>query len=216
MSYAIHKTEAIIMRLIPNGEANIDAVFLTKELGKITARVQAGRKIESKMRMQIARYNHVVIDAVRGKNFWRLTGVHQVAHHALFEDNEVLAVFHRAMGLAEHLIRGEDAHPELFDFFVGLLNGIDQTLDDSAGAGMQKNFLSRGEGVHREENFFVVPAPAEALELFAVIHVLEKLGYWQEEKLPETPTREILENLLKRKKDLVKMINESIEATQIV
>ncbi|MDB4984195.1 MAG: repair protein RecO, repair protein RecO [Patescibacteria group bacterium] len=187
MSYSIYKTEAIIMRVIPNGEANRDVVFLTRDLGKITARAQAARKIESKMRMQLSRYNHVVIDVVHGKTIWRLTGIHQVATHRVFGDNFVLHAWHRAIGLAEHLIRGEEAHPELFDFFAGIMNWVDTYQGDSAG-----------------------------LELFLVIHVLQKLGYWSGESVAEIPDETILKNMNENKKELVAKINESIEATQIV
>lgn len=188
MSYAIYKTEAFIMRIVPNGEANLDVVFLTRDLGKITVRVQSGRKAESKMRMHLVRYNHVVIDVVRGKNIWRLTGVHEEAQHSLFSDKNYLHAWHRIAGLAEHLIRGEEAHPELFDLLLGIARWIEGTPSEG------------GEG----------------LELFGVIHVLDKLGYWHGERLSEIPTREVLKECFSRKKELVEMINQSIEATQIV
>ncbi len=177
------------MRIIPNGEANRDVVFLTRDLGKITARSQSARKIESKMRMHLTRYNHVVIDVVHGKIIWRLTGIHAIESHNLFQDNKILHAWHRAMTLAEHLIRGEEAHPELFDFFVGILNYIDATSASINGGG---------------------------LELFLVVHVLEKLGYWNGELIPEIPNVQLLEEMNGNKKELVAKINESLEATQIV
>lgn len=186
MSYAIYKTEAIVLRSIPDREANADVVFLTRDLGKITVRAQAARKLESKHRMQLGRYNHVIIDVVRGAHIWRLTGIHQVAQHQIFKNNVILHAFHRAAILAEHLIRGEDAHPELFDFFVSLLNYADEAKEVGAG-----------------------------LELFAVIHVLDMLGYWPGEKLPLEPSIEVLQVCLDKKTELVAQINEGIRATQI-
>ncbi len=186
------------MRIIANGEANRDVVFLTRDLGKITARSQSARKIESKMRMHLTRYNHVVIDVVHGKIIWRLTGIHAIAPHNLFQDNKILHAWHRAMTLAEHLIRGEEAHPELFDFFVGILNWVDNLTP------------SPSPGRRGETNTSV------GLELFLVIHVLEKLGYWSGDMIPEIPSDQLLEEMAKNKKELVLKINESIEATQIV
>ena len=194
MSYAIYKTEAITLRTIPNGEANVDAVFLTRDLGKISVRVQSARKVESKMRMHLARYGHVVIDVVRGKNTWRLTGITDVKKHALFTDNAILAAFARATGLAEHLIRGEEPHAEIFDFFVGVMDYVD------------------AQAAEKIRSIF----SAEALELFMVIHILSKLGYWSAQPPAQLPTHEILENLINHKKELVAQINEAIEATQIV
>lgn len=183
MSYAIYKTEALIIRITPHGEANLDVTFFTRDLGKITARVQSARKHESKMRMHLTRYNHVIIDLVRGKSVWRLTGVTTGEQNTIFRNDGFLQAWYRITSLAEHLIRGEEVHPELFDFF---------------------KLLSRVNG------------SAQAIELFGVIHVLDMLGYWHGEKLPEIPTEEILNFCLENKKSLIKMINESIEATQIV
>jgi recombinational DNA repair protein (RecF pathway) len=186
MSYAVYKTEAIVVRTIPSGEANMDVVFLTRDLGKITARVQAGRKIESKMRMQLARYAHVVIDVVHGRQVWRLTGIASAGPERVFQDESFLKGWHRAVTLAEFLIRGEEPHPELFDFFAAFMKSSGQEL------------------------------PQEGVELFGVIHVLLALGYWHGEALPAVLTREIADSLTVRRKELVKMINEALEATQIV
>lgn len=183
MSYAIYKTDAIILRITPQGEANTDVTFLTRDLGKIVARVQAARKYESKMRMHLTRYNHVVIDLVRGKNVWRLTGIHALDPVGVFRDEIFLHVWYRITSLAEHLIRGEESHPEIFELLVEIGHWKGKT---------------------------------EGLELFGVIQVLDLLGYWHGEKLPSSPTEQILANLFGNKKSLVKMINESIEATQIV
>jgi recombinational DNA repair protein (RecF pathway) len=186
MSYAVYKTEAIVIRTIPSGEANLDVVFLTRDLGKITARVQAGRKIESKMRMQLARYAHVVIDVVHGRQLWRLTGVAAVGSENVFVNETFLKGWHRAITLAEFLIRGEDPHPELFDFFIHLMQASGMNI------------------------------PSEGVELFGVIHVLTALGYWHGETLPPVLNREIADVLTSRRKELVRMINDSLEATQIM
>ena len=193
MSYAIYNTDAIIARIIPNGESSLDVVFLTKDLGKITARAQGSRKIESKMRMHLKRYNHVTIDTVRGKSIWRLTGISQVVPHAVFKNGQFLKSIHRILRLAEFLIQGEDPHPELLDFFLNIFQYVD---------------TRSSQVVEKKES--------EGLEIFGVVHVLEKLGYWQGEQLSETPTVEILEQCSDRKKELVAIINESIGATQIV
>jgi hypothetical protein len=211
MSYSVYKTESIIMRIIPNGEANRDVVFLTRDLGKITARSQSARKIESKMRMHLTRYNHVVIDVVHGKIIWRLTGIHAIEKHNLFQDNKILHAWHRAMTLVEHLIRGEEAHPELFDFFVGILGWIDKNLSvvQTSPGFLPETTLSWKERVPNTDISL-------GLELFLVIHVLEKLGYWNGDVIPEIPNAEILEEMSSNKKELVAKINASLEATQIV
>jgi len=108
MSYAVYTTEAVILRLIPEGEASLNVVFLTRELGKITARAQSARKEQSKMRMHLTRYQMAAIDVVRGKAIWRLTGISSE------KTESVGKVFPKIASLVEHLVVGEMAHPELF------------------------------------------------------------------------------------------------------
>lgn len=183
MSYSIYKTEALIMRIVPNGEANLDVAFFTRDFGKITARVQSARKHESKMRMHLTRYNHVMIDVVRGKAVWRLTGIHAMGNLSVFRDEKFLSAWYRIISLAEHLVRGEEPHPDLFELFINI-----GSWKGSTGG----------------------------LEVFGVIQVLHLLGYWHELLVSSVPNEEILEQCIARKKELVKMINESLEATQIV
>lgn len=194
MSYAIYKTDAIVMRTIPHGEASTDVVFFTRDMGKVLVRAQSARKPESKMRMHLTRYGLVSVDMVRGRAVWRLTGVSPVRRSGVFGSGLFLVPVHRTMRLAEFLIQGEDAHPDLFDFFVGLLSYAE------------------------EASLVRAPAKDEAdgLELFGVIKVLEKLGYWNGPEFPDAPSPEALVRCAADRKSLVKLINESISMTQIV
>lgn len=186
MSYAIYKTEAIIMRTIPSGEASSDVVLFTRDLGKITARVQSARKIESTMRMHLTKYNHVTVDVIRGKNTWRLVGINTIHPPLIFKKQPpVMHGWYRMISLAEYLIRGEEEQKNLFDFFIHVLTTP-------------------------LERF------TEGLELFGVITVLDMLGYWNGASLGVTVSEHYLQYCIDHKKELVKMINESIEATQIV
>ncbi len=239
MSYAVYKTQAIVLRSVPDREANADVVFLTRDLGKIVVRAQAARKLESKHRMQLSRYNDVMIDVVRGAHIWRLTGIHQVAQHNLFKNNQILHAFHRAAMLAEHLIRGEESHPELFDFFVGLLEYIDSVIPDKGAAvSSERDPGSRAveleiQNISEDKNQSLwnldpgldcrnhlrgrrEDGHLAGLELFAVIKVLDHLGYWSGESFPETPTDEILQKCVDQKTELVAMVNEGIRGSQIV
>jgi hypothetical protein len=146
------------------------------------------------MRMHLVRYCNVRIDVVRGKNMWRLTGITSASDENIFKTG-FLEPFHRMAHLIEVLVRGEEPHPELFDFFVSVV----RWAQDRALIGKDS----------------VRPADAKALELFGVIHILDKLGYWSGEHLPEIPTDELLTVLLLKKKELVAEINQSLEATQI-
>lgn len=117
MSYTIYKTEAVIMRVVPRGEAHLDVIFFTRDFGKVTARIQSGRASHSKMRMHILRLNHVLVELVRGKHFWRCVGIQ---HHSSFVSSLIIPT-HRIVRLAEFLIQGEDPHQEIFHFLKTII-----------------------------------------------------------------------------------------------
>lgn len=192
MSYTVYKSEAIVLRIIPQGEASLDVVFFTKEFGKVTARVQSARNAESKMRMHLVRYNHIMIDLVRGRSVWRLIGITHTGNiQKPFFNNDVLRSLHRVIRFSEFLIQGEDPHPDVFNLFRNLLD--------------YSNY-------HTATNIDA----AQGLELFGVVKILEKLGYWNGELFPDVPQEDLLALYVVRRKSLVKEINESISATQIV
>lgn len=188
MSYAIYKTEAIILRLIPVGEANMDIVMFTQLFGKITVRAQSVRKQESTMRMFLTRFRVVTIDLVRGKSVWRLTGISSTVTQTLFREEVLLQSSYRMFRLAEFLVQGELPHPELFEFFKKVV-----TLPPAE-----------------------TPQSAKGFEIFCIITILEYLGYWSGSRLRGELSQEHYAACYRERAELVKKINESISATQIM
>lgn len=188
MSYAVYKTEAIILRLIPVGEANLDVVFFTRLFGKITVRAQSVRKHESTMRMFLTRFRVVTIDVVRGKVVWRLTGITGLSSQNLFKEEIILQSAYRMFRLTEFLVQGELAHPDLFDFFKRVI-----TLPTDQ-----------------------LPESSKGFEIFCVITMLDYLGYWHGSWNRGEFSQEIYRSCFENRKELVKKINESISATQIM
>lgn len=192
MSYAIYTTEAIVLRVVPNGEANSDVVLFTRDLGKITVRAQSARKQESKMRMYLTRFRVVVVDLVKGKNTWRLTGITgDPIGNQVYADGIVQSLA-RVIRLSEFLIHGEEAHPALYDFFKYYLSGIGHNVPTVA--------------VNYSKGF----------EIVGVIKLLEYLGYWHGSQMDNAVTSALIEECYINRRVLVKQINESISATQIV
>lgn len=194
MSYAVHTTPAIILRIIPAGEANCDVVVFTRDLGKITVRVQSARKAESKMRMFLTRFRKVTIDVVRGKMMWRLIGITGSYQSSLISAPSIMKPVYRMFRLAEFLIQGETPQPELFSFF-------EQVIDYS-GIKLSASEISTLE--------------MHGFEVFNVMSLLARLGYWDEPLENNFPNPDELIRYGKNKKELVKKINHSISATQIM
>lgn len=188
MSYAIYKTEAIILRLIPVGEANMDIVMFTQLFGKLTVRAQSVRKQESTMRMFLTRFRVVTIDLVRGKSVWRLTGISSAFPQTIFREEVLLQSSYRMFRLAEFLVQGELPHPELFEFFKKIV-----TLPQTE-----------------------LPQSPKGFEIFCIISILEHLGYWSGSWLRGELSQERYASCYADRTELVKKINESISASQIM
>lgn len=181
----------MILRIIPNGESNADIIFFSKELGKITARAQSVRKLESTMRMHLMRYSHVMIDLVRGKNTWRLTGIATIDR---WKAGSLFEVMHKIVRLVEFLVRGEESHTELFIFLVNFFH-----------------FLESISGrIESESHLF-----REGVEITGVITLLYELGYWNHDHFSPKLSIENIHYARDHKKELVQQINQALEATQL-
>ncbi len=114
--YEIHSTEAIIIRVIPSGEADHFVSFYTKEHGRLNARVISSRKIESKHRYHLVVGNVVMLSYVQGRQELRVTGLDTILtvlnpKHTI-DDRQL---FGRFLGLLERLISGSEQDEALFD-----------------------------------------------------------------------------------------------------
>lgn len=187
MSYTIYTTQACIVRIIPQGEANFDVVFFTADFGKITARAQSARELRSTMRMYLVRYGFVTINLVRGKNIWRLTGIAGFSENAPDPRYLTQTPFPKITRLVEQLIVGETGQQEIFEYLYDYAHFLNSHHD---------HLIQEGS------------------ELVAVIRVLDLLGYWDEKTHSEI-NPEICKKNFGQKKELVKKINESLERSQM-
>ncbi len=74
MSYAIYNTEAVVLKRVEHGEADVLLWMITKDLGLIIAKAQGVRKLEAKMRGYLQLFKYCRVSLVRGKCMWRVTG----------------------------------------------------------------------------------------------------------------------------------------------
>jgi hypothetical protein len=162
--YQIHTTPGFIIGSRPSGEAGKVIFILTRELGLIHAFAQGIRLERSKLRPFIQDYSFGIFSFVRGKELWRLTSAQEYPEIRGYLDGakEGLAMMARIASLLERLLRGEQAHPELFDCIVGT-----------------SCFLT-DHSVPREKALDPETLDVEALqtlESLTVIRILYRLGY---------------------------------------
>lgn len=110
----IYETDAYVLKVLPQGEADALVVLFTEAFGLVYARAQGIRYEKSKLRFAVQLYARVTVSLVRGKGVWRLTNAQVGTHVAALYDHATLATIARIFSLLERLLRGEESDPSLF------------------------------------------------------------------------------------------------------
>lgn len=110
----IYETDAYVLRVAPQGEADALVILFTESFGLVHARAQGIRYEKSKLRFAVQPYARVTASLVRGKGMWRLTNAQVGTHVAALYEHEAVVTIARIFSLLERLLRGEEADPLLF------------------------------------------------------------------------------------------------------
>jgi len=193
LAYHIYNTPGLILAATPSGEASRFVYVFTKDLGLVGAHAQSARSIKSKIRFAIDAPARSQVALVRGKNMWRL--VSAVPDKRFVSEfgigTEKFELCARIFSLIKKLMPGEEANPKLFSLIDEFLNFIqtDSNLDLKS---------------------------AEAVLILRMLHIL---GYIPEHELATEFARgtewnaEIVAAMVLKRKEAVKVINESLRAT---
>jgi DNA repair protein RecO len=110
--YHIYHTEGIILASVGTGEADRFLHVLTSDFGLLGVVARGSRLTRSKMKYHLTEYRPVVIDIVRGKNAWTLTGILSKGEKmGSTSDMLYAAGFARFI---RRLVQGEEKNGELF------------------------------------------------------------------------------------------------------
>jgi recombinational DNA repair protein (RecF pathway) len=110
--YHIYHTEGIILASVGTGEADRFLHVLTPDFGLIGVVARGSRLTRSKMKYHLTEYRPVVIDIVRGKNAWTLTGISPKGEKMSgVSDTLYAAGFARFI---RRLVQGEEKNGDLF------------------------------------------------------------------------------------------------------
>ncbi|MEO6536843.1 MAG: recombination protein O N-terminal domain-containing protein [Candidatus Paceibacterota bacterium] len=122
-----HKYSARALVLSRNqiGEASVSVSLLTEDFGIIRARSQGARKPGAKMAPALQTLSLADVTLIRGKDGWRTAG-------AILEENWARALTSRARAcavrvteLAQRLVHGEHADPELFSILLAFVRSLE-------------------------------------------------------------------------------------------
>lgn len=123
MAYKTYTTDALVVGSEDRLTFDRTIVLFTREAGLVYARAMGVRKERSKLRYGLQNFSTVRVSLVRGKQGWRVIGAERM-HNLYFaaDDREARAALLRTVKLVRRLVRGEEAHPALYDVLV---DGVD-------------------------------------------------------------------------------------------
>lgn len=182
-----YSTRAIVLSRLPQGEESLSASLLTESFGLVRARSQGARKRGSKMSAGLQTLSSSDVTLLRGKDGWRMAGSVLEVNWARELPASSRKRAARVLELAERLIRGEHADPELFSIL--------------------SSFLAALAGRNEEDQ--------DALEVLAVVRLLQVLGLDAGDTLgaPDDFTDTALERAKATRANLVSRSNRGITAS---
>jgi recombinational DNA repair protein (RecF pathway) len=171
-------------------ESNKLVVLYTQDFGLIYVTVQSVRKLESKMKHHLQSLSLVSVDLVRGKNIWRLVGIHEEHPSLSFVQTPWYPLLDKYRILIQRLCPGEEDNQELW-------------LDISHVFDLMKQEIE------------VLPE----FEIILTMRLLNHLGYWSGQELPivnsSVDNQESVEFVRKNNTPLIIKINEVLRDTQL-
>lgn len=188
--HKIHITDGLVLRKRAVGEANVLLWILSPELGLVRASARSARTPQSKLRYGLESLTLGRYSLVRGKYEWRLTGAEATSRRLLAGSLTQRRAVGRIAQLLLRLVNGEEPQSNLY-----------KTVTEGFA------LLAGAEGAH-----------AEAVECVLVLRILSHLGYLPHTEMlsqfvEEEYSVELSAKALESRSLLVKVINESLQAT---
>jgi DNA repair protein RecO len=113
--HTVHHTEAIIIKSVPSGEANVRVWLFTQTFGLVIAIVQGVRKPGAKLQSHIVDFSLISCDLVKGKDTWRLVSATLLENPSRGKLRDpLLRAYVRTLAMLVRFLIGEGAHDSLF------------------------------------------------------------------------------------------------------
>ncbi len=194
MSHAIYQTPAIILKTKNMRESNKLIILYTERFGLIYASTQSIRELKSKMRFHTNTLSLVTVDLVRGRDIWKITGIHEEHSSLQFAGTSWYELADTVSGVLLRLCNGEEAHEKLWQDIRALYALIKK----------------HQEGTSESH---------DVIEIIMLGRTLYHLGYWEGEEqsihstVPFNP--ENYQEVVGNKKIFVQKINQGINRSQL-
>ncbi len=123
----LYKTEGLVLRAAPLGEADRLVTVLTPALGKLRATVRGARRVTSRLGGHLDILNHVQLGLAKGRQLDVITGAESLeSFRPLKDDLERVALALYLMELADALLPEGAPHPVAYDLLLESLRLLNE------------------------------------------------------------------------------------------
>lgn len=197
MPHAIYQTPAFVLKTTNMRESNKLAMLYTRDFGLIYVSAQSIREERSKLKAHLHAHSLVSVDVVRGRDIWRLTGIHEEQSSLQLSSSPWYPLLDRYATSLLRLCPGEEANEELWQDIAKLFALIAQYQHNKT---LSKPLISH-------------------IEIILMARALDHLGYWSG-KEPVIESQEIYNQELANyvqghKQSLIKNINQGLQRSQL-
>lgn len=125
MAYQTYTTDALVIGSYDQLTADRSIMLFTREAGLVFGRAISVRKEQSKLRYGLQDFSISRVSLVRGKSGWRVIGAEECMNlYFGNEDRAVRGALLRTIKLVRRFVRGEEAHPVLYDALIDGLTAL--------------------------------------------------------------------------------------------
>jgi len=190
MSHEIYTTKGFIISSENKGEADKTFFVFTKDLGLVRGNATSVRKIQSKLRYALQDFYFSEVSFVLGKQGWKIVNATPLDFFSSKIEKSETKV--KALRLIKKLCGQDESHENLFDEIV------------KAFVFMDENNITNDK----------------SMDALLALKILSYFGYWgdeEEHNFIQSPfNQDVLEEITKVRVDIVKEVNKSLRATQLM
>lgn len=193
--YVKHHTKGIVISGRPESGESRGIFVFTEKFGLVWGKVQGARKLHSRLRGGVQDFSYGEFSLVHGKSGWKVVGAktEKNFYEILKKSPEKIKIAANVLSLIKKLVDEEKEKTPLFAITINFLNYLEKA---------------------REEKI----ALTECLVLLKILNCLGYMRHDPELAIPvssEEMADTDIETLAPRRQSLIRLINESLRATQI-
>lgn len=125
MAYQTYTTEALVCGTFNRNTADRSYLMFTREAGMLYADARSVREERSRQRYALQDFSLVRVSLVKGKRGWKIGSIEaQKNYFQTAVDKSARLSVVSVFRLLRRFVKGEEAHPDFFDYVLSALNEL--------------------------------------------------------------------------------------------